>query len=112
MFLALTVGVGLLCVGAQVILALLFGRLLPDGIWRRQPGFLAHQIIGFPLMIVISVMGFQAWFFPDESSVATAATAQGRIYGYYRASDVLVSLLLGELIMWDIPMTFYKRSVL
>jgi len=104
----LAIGVGLSCVVAQVILAYLFARVLPEGPWRKQPGFLAHQIIGFPIMIIVTALGFRAWFFPDADEVAAAATPEGRIHSYYQTSDVLVSLLLGELVMWDIPMTFYK----
>ncbi|EOD11979.1 hypothetical protein EMIHUDRAFT_449548 [Emiliania huxleyi CCMP1516] len=107
MYLSVLFGTGLACATAQAFFTLLFARLLPDGIWRREPGFLAHQAVGLPLMLIVAGVGTVAWFFPDEASQKLAATPEGRVHGDFPTSDWLVSLLLGELLLWDIPMSAF-----
>ena len=93
--------VGVACLVLQAILTVLFAKLLPNGWWRRQPGFLAHQLIALPLMLVVAWIGTSAWFDADRP----AGTAESRIYGREPASELLSALLLGELLLWDIPLT-------
>ena len=68
------IGTGTACVAAQGLLTLLFAKWLPDGIYRREPAFLAHQIVAFPVMCLVAYIGTVAWFFPDEESQQMAST--------------------------------------
>ncbi|KAL1505102.1 hypothetical protein AB1Y20_008861 [Prymnesium parvum] len=106
MFWSVALGTGAVCAALQAVLWLLFSRWLPDGVWRREPGFLSHQIIGLPLMVIITAIGAAAWFFPSDEATQLSATPEGRVLGYYPTSDLLASIILGELLLWDIPMTF------
>jgi len=99
--LMLALYVGVACLVLQAILTLLFTKLLPDGWWRRQPGFLAHQIIALPLMLVVAWIGSSAWLASDRP----VGTAESRIYGRDPSAELLSALLLGELLLWDIPLT-------
>lgn len=98
----LAICVGTICLFLQGLLTLLFAKLLPDGWWRRQPGFLAHQVIALPFMCVVAYIGTAAWFSPDREF----GTAETRVYGREQSSEVLCSLLFGALVLWDIPLTF------
>jgi len=96
----LALQVGLACIAAQGVLTLLFAKVLPDGFWARKPGFLAHQIIALPMMIIVAIIGTRAWF--TDSGLATA---EARIYDRAPAAETLCAILLGELVLWDIPLT-------
>ena len=60
--LGLGLGVGLACLAAQKLLELLLSRT--RGIWSKQPTFVAHQIVAFPLMLYVATVGCAAWFSP------------------------------------------------
>jgi len=57
--------------------------------------------------VLVATVGTTAWFFPTAASQQLYSTPEGRVYGYDATSDFMISLLLGELVMWDIPMTFF-----
>ena len=105
--LAIAVGVG--CLALQFVLQwLCTSSLLPDGWWRKQPVFLAHQAIALPLMVYCAVVGTKAWFFPAAADVLTASTFDGRVNGHMEISEFLCAIILGACALWDIPMTFHK----
>jgi len=99
--LLLALYVGIACLLLQGLLTALFATLLPQGWWQRQPGFLAHQIIALPLMIYVASVGTARWF-----SDRSVGTPDSRIYGRDSTSELLSAILLGELVFWDIPLTF------
>jgi len=88
------------CVGlaAQLGLSTLFKRS-SDPILSRAPGYAAHQAIAFCLMVFSAVFGVAGWLFPPM----TAATAAGRLLAPSGAARWLASMLLGMLLLWDIP---------
>lgn len=96
---ALFTGFG--CLAAQGALQYLFARALPDGFWRRKPALVAHQLIALPLMFLVAAIGCRAWF----SSARETGTPESRIYSREPASETLAAILLGELVLWDIPFT-------
>ena len=61
-----------------------------------------HQVIVLPLMLAVSVLGCLAWWAPDGAH----ATPSDRIYAPNAAGERLAAVLLGELVLWDIPLTF------
>ena len=99
--LAIAAVTGGVCLAAQAWFTLLFARLLPDGPWRSQPAFAAHQAVALPLMILVSVLGCMAWLAPESPH----ATPHERIYGPCAAGEQLAAVLLGGLVLWDIPLT-------
>lgn len=75
---------GCACAAAHLLLALLFS-VLPDGPWRRHPGFLAHRVVALPLMVLLAAIGTPAWLHsqstygsPHESFESTAPTRRRR----------------------------------
>lgn len=62
-----------------------------------------HQVIVLPLMVAVSVLGCLAWWAPNG---AANATPHDRIYAPNAAGERLAAVLLGELVLWDIPLTF------
>jgi len=98
--LILAVEVGLACAAAQVGLTLLFAR--SPSIWGEQAIFVAHQIVALPLMLYVTVIGCAAWF-----SARPEGTVESRIFGHDPAGAHLSVILLGALVLWDIPMTFH-----
>lgn len=100
LYLAGGVGIGCLC--AQGVLTIAFAKLLPEGgFYRNQPGFLAHQLVALPLMFFVAWVGTRAWF-----SERDASTPEERVYNRDPTAELLASVLLGSLVLWDIPMTF------
>ena len=60
-------------------------------------------MIVLPLMVAVSVLGCLAWWAPNG---AANATPHDRIYAPNAAGERLAAVLLGELVLWDIPLTF------
>ena len=100
--LTIAAGVGGTCLVLQAVLTLLFAKLLPAGPWTSQPAFAAHQVIVLPLMVAVSVLGCLAWWAPNGAH----ATPHDRIYAPNAAGEQLAAVLLGELVLWDIPLAF------
>ena len=88
------------CVFAQVSLWCLFAKVLPDGPWRKEPGFTAHQCIALPLMIYVTSLGLAEWFYPTE---APPTTALGRVGAKTVMGDHLSQVMFGAMACWDIP---------
>ena len=99
--LALMSGCG--CLTAQICLWLLFSFVLPVGPWTKLPGFTAHQVICFPMMIYLAVVGVQAWLFPAPEIEAYGATMRSRVLEPHPIGGFLSHIVFGELVMWDIP---------
>ena len=99
--LLLAAGVGVGCLCAQSILTIAFSKLLPEAFYRHQPGFLAHQLVALPMMFFVAWVGTRAWF-----SERDASTPEERVYERDATAELLASVLLGSLVLWDIPMTF------
>ena len=88
---------------AQICLWLLFSFVLPVGPWTKLPGFTAHQVICFPMMIYLAVVGVQAWLFPAPEIEAYGATMRSRVLEPHPIGGFLSHIVFGELVMWDIP---------
>jgi len=95
--LVLLSGAGCLC--AQCVLWLLFRFVLPKGPWRDEPGFTAHQVVCFPLMLYCAYTGVTTWFTQQEAF----ATPSARVFGIHDTGSRIAQILMGELIFWDTP---------
>jgi hypothetical protein len=102
---------GLGCLAAQCCLYVLFAYIVPPGPWRESPGFTAHQAICFPLMVALMVVGAPAWFFPDTETTALSSTLQGRVVDVHATGHMLGQVVLGELVLWDIPCSVMIKSL-
>jgi len=98
--LALGLGVGLSCQAAQKLLEAGLSRT--NGWWSKQPTFVAHQIVAFPLMLYVASVGCAAWFSPRP---ADHGFPDERIFGHDATGSHLAIVLLGALLIWDIPLT-------
>lgn len=70
-----------------------------DPVWQDAPGYAAHQVVAFLLMIFVATLGLAGWLNPP----AAAATAVGRLLGVSDTARWLGAMLLGMLVVWDIP---------
>lgn len=101
-FPTLSIQVGLACLAAQTVLSAIFAYAVPgDGPWKQQPGFTAHQLVCFPLMVYLTLQGLVAWWY--ESDEAAAAGTEGRIFGTVDRGYQLSATVLGMMVFWDIP---------
>lgn len=69
---------GCACAAAHLLLALLFS-VLPDGPWRRHPGFLAHRVVALPLMVLLAAIGTPAWL--HSQSTYGITSREFRVHG-------------------------------
>jgi hypothetical protein len=90
--------VGAVCLTAQCILTWLFTAV--PGFWRKQPAFVAHQLVALPLMLYVAYFGCTAWL------SSRPASTEERIFGHDPMGCHLSTVLLGSLVLWDIPFTF------
>ena len=97
--------VGVSCLALQLALTSLFKCV--GGFWSREPSFLAHQVIAFPLMVFLAVVGGTAWF----ESISGASTLDDRVHGPNAAGEMIGSFLLGMMIFWDIPCSLLVTSL-
>ena len=88
---------GLCCAIAQALLTLLFARM--PGFWSQKPAFVAHQVVALPLMLYVAYLGCAGWSRPAPPTV------DDRVFGFDPIGAHLVAVLLGALLLWDIPMT-------
>lgn len=99
--LLLTGAIGAAFALSQATLAFLIAKFTPP-LWSQQAAFVAHQLIALPLMLYVAALGSVAWFSPRE-----AGTVEDRIFGHDPTGSRLAIVLLGALVLWDIPMTFH-----
>ena len=92
---------GLCTLGPQLVLWVVFAKLAGPGPWRDEPGFTAHQLICLPLMTICAAVGVRAWFAAETE--AEFGSAQARVVGIHPDGRFLSHLILGELLLWDIP---------
>ena len=87
---------GIACATAQCVLWLLFSFALGDGPWRREPGFTAHQVICFPLMIYLTYLGLS-----NFGGAAPFDTPVSRVFAPHPVGAAMTKIVLGELLLWD-----------
>jgi len=92
-----TISVGLAMLASQCCLAAFFSFVTTTGPWHAQPGFTAHQLAYFPLVLYVTYVGGKAWL------NSTASTPAERILGEDAAGLYLSQLQLAVLLFWDIP---------
>ena len=91
-------GAGLL--SAQVALWFIFAKLLPDGPWRAEPGFTAHQAIALPFVAYLAVVGLTTWLSDSSPGFDTALS---RAVDVHPIGAHLVQLAAGAVAIWDTP---------
>lgn len=104
----LAIRIGVTCMAAQVTFTLLFNKrvkILPQGPWTHLTAFSAHQVVAFPLMVILTYVGWKDWFF-DPNKDIEGATATSRIFGYSNPEDIPLAIGSGAILLWDIPMGF------
>ena len=94
-----TIGIGLAMLTGQIVLAAFFSYVT-GGPWHDEPGFTAHQLVYFPLVIYTAWVGCVNWF------GSTASTPAERVLGLNEAGLHLAQLSIAELLLWDIPTGF------
>ena len=77
-----------------------------EGFWSKQPAFIAHQFVAFPLMIYVTYTGTLAWF-----TTPAPASVDERIFGVDLAGAKLAAILLGAMLLWDIPSSLLVKSL-
>ena len=82
----------------QLVLRLLLARL-PPGPWRAEPGFTAHQIVCFPMMVFLTVIGFGIWFHEDPNFDSPDA----RVLNVHKAGLHMAKIVFAMQAFWDIP---------
>ena len=87
---------GIACATAQCVLWLLFSFVLGDGPWRREPGFTAHQVICFPLMIYLTYLGLS-----NFGGAAPFDTPVSRVFAPHPVGAAMTKIVLGQLLLWD-----------
>lgn len=96
--------IGLTCLLAQVIFTFLLHKrttILPRGPWNELPAFTAHQLVSFPLMIILTYYGMKDWFF--TTGIITT-TPHERIFGqHHPIDDIPLAIGTGAILLWDIP---------
>ena len=82
--------VGGCCAAVQLFCYLFFSTLAPDGPWRREPGFSAHQVVALPFMVYLTCVGAREWFFPTVpiGGDALARTVELHAVGHHLAQCV------------------------
>ena len=85
---------GLCTLGAQLVLWVIFAKLLGPGPWRDEPGFTAHQVICLPLMAICAVVGVRGWLSPETAD--GYETAEARVLGIHPDGRYLSHLIFGE----------------
>jgi len=103
-----TVAVGLACLCSQIVLWFAFTYVLPAGPWTSSPGFSAHQVVVFPLMIYMTYMGFVGWF---GVLGAPPTTVTERVLGRNPTGEHLAQFALCELLLWDIPTGLFVKAL-
>ena len=83
---------------AQLLLRLLLARL-PPGPWRTEPGFTAHQIVCFPMMVLLTVWGFSHWFHEDPAFDSPNA----RVLNVHENGLFMAKIVFAMQLFWDIP---------
>jgi len=100
--------VGATTAGVQVALRLLFAsKLVPAGPWQDEPGFTAHQVVCFPLMIFLTYLGWSTWFVDD----AAFDTPEERIFDSHDTGLLMTKVILATQLAWDIPCGFLVPSL-
>ena len=106
--LGLLLSTGIACSTAQCVLWLLFTFALGDGPWRREPGFTAHQVVCFPLMIYLTYVGLSHFHL---AAPAPFNTPVSRVFEPHPVGTVMTKIVLGELLLWDIPSGLLVKSL-
>ena len=70
-----------------------------DPILSKAPGYSAHSAIALALMVFCVACGLAGWLSPP----AVTATAAGRLLAASDSARWLGAMLLGMLLIWDIP---------
>lgn len=101
-----TVIVGLELLAAQLLLSLLFAKVLPHGPWTAEPGYTAHQVVCLPLMVYMAFTGCVAWF-----GSYSGLDAESRVLAINMDGRYLAQLAFCELLFWDIPVGLAVASL-
>lgn len=105
----LAINVGVTCLIIQLTFTILFNKrtkLLPEGPWNHLTLLSAHQVVAFPLMIILTYYGFKDWFFDPNKESFSTSTPIDRIFGESNPNDVPLSIGSGAILLWDIPIGF------
>lgn len=103
--------IGLTCLVSQIVFTVLLHKrttFLPSGPWNELPTFTAHQLVSFPLMIILTYYGMRDWFFSplndNKAAGITTISPHDRIFGqHHPVNDVPLAIGTGAIMLWDIP---------
>mmetsp|Transcript_14083 Transcript_14083/g.20582 ORF Transcript_14083/g.20582 Transcript_14083/m.20582 type:complete len:281 (-) Transcript_14083:363-1205(-) len=97
---------GLICIAVQSLFYVLCAYVLPKGPWTEMPGFTAHQIVAFPLMVYLAYNGVMAWVFSggDDSDTDMYNTPYDRMLKLHPIGIKLSEIVVGMQLIWDTPL--------
>lgn len=110
---ALVTGLSLLslqCV-LYAVFATRLGGVVPPGPWSAMPGFTAHQIVQFPLLVLLVSEGVLGWHFADSNFGHSGKAALERTLGIGPHTGVLSEAVVGAMLFWDLPTGVMTRAL-
>jgi len=94
--------VGCAAAATQVSLrALCRSELLPDGPWKQEPGFTAHQLICLPFMAYMTFIGTSTWF--GGELPGNYSTPDARVLATHATGLMMAKIIFATQVFWDIP---------
>lgn len=90
---------GCLGLGTQLFLNALFSKSKDHPTLQQNPGYTAHTIVAFFLMVIVSYVGIIGYYFDTK----TASTAVSRVLTPLEQSKWLGAVICGMFVAWDIP---------
>ena len=97
-----------LCACMQIILTILISKC--NTVWSKLPGFVAHHIVAFVLMCVLTFIGFDVWVVHREQ-YDKLLNGGSRLYISTGPGRLISCIMLGSQIGWDLPVTWLLSSL-
>jgi hypothetical protein len=98
--LKLAVTAGCVGLGTQIILTALFSKSKKHPTLQKNPGYTAHTVVAFILMVLVSYIGIIGYYFDPGT---TGTTAIRRVLTPFEQSKWLGAVITGMFVAWDIP---------
>eukprot|EP00948_MAST-09A_sp_MAST-9A-sp1_P001224 g1224.t1 len=89
---------GVLSLSVHLLCHSLFQQGLGGKIIKKDPGFMAHQVVTIILMVTMVLLGGAKWV-----TMETPSTAEARLFTPDPTARYLASMSFGMLLAWDIP---------
>lgn len=91
---------GCLGLGAQLFLTALFSKSKSHPTLQQNPGYTAHTIVAFFLMVLVSYVGMIGYYF---NTTTASSTVMSRVLTPLEQSKWLGAIICGMFVAWDVP---------